>query len=166
MKQLILVRHAKTEPLSGSLNDFDRKLKKRGFIDAQLVSEELTKNKILPELIISSPAARAMQTAEIMADAFGITHKSIVVAPFIYDGHTTAGFLDGIATLADEKQSVMVVGHNPDMAMLSMKLTGENFYNFPTTATTVISFSVENWYNLEPGKGSLELFLFPKMLKA
>lgn len=165
MKQLILVRHAKTEPLSGSISDFDRRLKKRGFEDAQMVSDELTKKKVLPELIISSPAARAMQTAEIMAATFGFSNESIVVAPFIYDGHTTAGFLDGIAALAADKQSVMVVGHNPDMAMLSMKLTGEQFYNFPTTATAVISFGITNWYNMEPGRGKLELFLFPKMLK-
>lgn len=165
MKKLFLVRHAKTEPLTSSVSDFDRRLKNRGQIDAKLIADELVSKGVQPTLIISSPAARAMETAEIMAMTFLIPKEKIVAAPFIYDGHTTGGFIDGIASLAGEHDSVMVVGHNPDMAMLAMRLTNGNFINYPTTATTVISFNITNWNNMEVGKGSLDLFVFPKMLK-
>lgn len=165
MKRLFLVRHAKTEPFSSSGSDFDRKLKKRGHMDARLMAEDLIGKGFQPTLIISSPAARAMETAEIMAVSYSMAIEDIVVAPFIYDGLTTAGFLEGIASLSGVHDSVMVVGHNPDMAMLSMKLTNESFFNYPTSATTVIVFPITNWNDMEVEKGKLELFIYPKMIK-
>ncbi len=165
MKKLFLVRHAKTEPLTSSVSDFERKLKKRGHIDSKMVANELISKRLQPDLIISSPAVRALETAYIMAEAFSIQKEKILIAPFIYDGNTTSGFLAGIASLAGENNIVMVVGHNPDMAMLSMKLTNESFFNYPTTATAVISFTIDSWDDMEAGKGKLETFIFPKMLK-
>lgn len=165
MKRLILVRHAKTEAFTSSSSDFGRRLKNRGHADSILVATELRNKGYYPQVIISSPAVRAMQTAENMAKSFSIPQNDILVAPFIYDGHTTAGFIDGIVELAKNNDTIMVVGHNPDMAMLAMRLTNESFINFPTTATVVISFAINKWHQMEPGKGKLELFVFPKMLK-
>jgi phosphohistidine phosphatase len=165
MKRLILVRHAKTEQSSSSGSDFDRKLTSRGHSDSKLVADVLLKKGFKPSLMISSPAVRAIETAQIMASAFSIHTNEIVIAPFIYDGNTTAGFLDGLATLCGNVESVMVVGHNPDMAMLSMKLTSENFYSFPTTSITVIDFEIDHWTEMQVGHGKLEYHISPKMIK-
>ena len=155
MKKLILARHAKTEPLSDAGTDFERKLKKRGITDAGLVAE----------LIISSPARRAMQTARIYAEAFNIPEDDIVVARILYDGDTTERMIAAIAELARDTSTLMVVGHNPDMARLSMLLSSQEFYHYPTSAVTVISFPVMMWQEVEVGRGKADYFTYPRMLK-
>lgn len=165
MKRLILVRHAKTEPLTDADSDFERQLKKRGHKDARLVSDHLTGKRIVPDLIISSPAQRALQTARIMAGAFSIPESGIIEAPFIYEGFTIDEFTAQIARLAGNKDSVMVVGHNPEIALMAIQYTEDNYFNFPTTATAVINFSVSQWSDIKPRQGRTETFLYPKELK-
>jgi len=165
MKRLILVRHAKTEPLMGSLSDFERQLKQRGFKDASLVAGELKRKNFNPEVLIASPAKRAIQTARIYAEVFGLQFEEIKQEMFMYDGDTTARMLDFISDLAGNANTVMVVGHNPDMVSLSMLLTQEKFYHFPTSATSVITFDINNWKDMNVGEGQLEFFTYPKELK-
>ncbi|MDG5800841.1 histidine phosphatase family protein [Marinilabiliaceae bacterium ANBcel2] len=166
MKRLILVRHAKTEPMSDAGSDYSRKLKKRGHKDAAIVSQHLQQKGYTPDAIISSPATRALQTAEIFAETYDIDSSEIREAPFLYDGETTIGFLAGIASEAQAgEETLMVVGHNPDMAMLSMRLTNKEFFNFPTCAVTVINFSVNEWSDMQARSGRAEYFIYPKKLK-
>lgn len=165
MKKLILARHAKTEPLSDAGTDFERSLKKRGTTDAGLVAIDLKRRGYIPELILSSPAKRAMQTARIYAEAFNIPEDDIVVARILYDGDTTERMLAAIAELARDTSTLMVVGHNPDMARLSMLLSGQEFYHYPTSAVSVISFPMLEWRNVEVGRGKADYFTYPRMLK-
>lgn len=165
MKRLILVRHAKTEPLTDAVSDFERKLKKRGLSDAALVAGDLKARDYVPEVIIASPAKRAIQTAEVYAQTFDIPQKDIHQAMFVYDGDTTARMLDAIAGLAGNAETVMVVGHNPDMATLSMLLTREDFYHYPTCASSVISFSITDWQEMNVGQGRSEYFVYPRLIK-
>ncbi len=165
MKRLILVRHAKTEPLTDADSDFERQLKKRGQKDARLISDHLTGKRMVPGLIVSSPAIRAMQTARIMAGAFSIPEAGIVEAPFIYQGFTVDEFISRIADLAGNADTVMVVGHNPEIAHMAIQLADDNFVRFPTSATAVIAFSVSHWNEIKPKKGRAELFVYPKELK-
>lgn len=165
MKQLILVRHAKTEPLTDAENDFERKLKKRGHKDARLVSDYLIGKNVAPDVIISSPAVRALQTAKIMAGAFSIPESDVKEASFIYGGFTNEEFIDQMAELGGDTDSVMVVGHNPEIALMAVKLTGENFFHFPTTATVVLNFSAPRWSEIKIGQGKNQLFVYPKELK-
>ncbi|TCO07315.1 SixA phosphatase family protein [Natronoflexus pectinivorans] len=165
MKRLILVRHAKTEAYSDAGSDFNRKLKKRGHKDATLVARNLKEKGYHPDVIISSPATRALQTAEIFSRVFDLDIMTIQQASFIYDGDTTAGMLNGISQLCGEAKTALVVGHNPDIAMLSIRLSGQDMFHFPTTASTVISFPITKWSDMEVGKGRKEYFIYPKVLK-
>lgn len=165
MKRLILVRHAKTEPLTEADSDFNRQLKKRGHKDSRLISDHLIGRSMVPQAIVSSPAVRAMQTARIMAGAFSIPESEIVQVPGIYDGLTHEELVSYVNQNAPNSQSVMVVGHNPDIATMAMKFAGENFFHFPTTATAVIAFSGNEWDEIKPGGGRTELFVYPKELK-
>jgi phosphohistidine phosphatase len=165
MLKLILVRHAKTEPLTDAGSDFQRKLKKRGWRDARLVAETLQKSGCRPDKIIASPAARAWQTATVFASVFNFKEEDIVSARFLYDGDTTAGMLDELAELAGKAQTLLVVGHNPDMAMLTMHLSNVRPERFPTTASAVISFSLSDWHDINVNTGRLESLLIPKKLK-
>lgn len=165
MKRLILVRHAKTEPLTDAASDFERKLKKRGRGDASLVAGDLKGKDYVPDVLIASPAKRAIQTALIYAETYGIPEDDIKQAMFVYDGDTTARMLDAIAGLAGNAGTVMVVGHNPDMATLSMLLTREDFYHYPTCASSVIAFSITDWKDMSVGQGRSEYFVYPRLLK-
>ena len=165
MKKLILVRHAKTEALSDVGTDFDRKLKRRGWSDAKLVAEVLKEKGCIPDKIISSPAIRAWQTATVFADVFKMKESSILSAKILYDGDTTEGLLDAIAGLAGKSKTIIVVGHNPDMATLSMRLLNERIEKFPTTAAITINFSISNWHDMQVGAGSMGLHIYPKLFR-
>ena len=165
MKRLILLRHAKTEPLTDAVSDFERKLKKRGIVDANLIAGDLKKRSYLPELIISSPAKRAIQTAGVCAAVFNIPESEIMEERFVYDGDTTARMVAAIAGLAGEYNTVMVVGHNPDVARRIMQLSGTDYFHFPTCAAAVISFAVADWDEVNVGGGKAEYFVYPKLVK-
>ncbi len=165
MKRLILVRHAKTEPLTDADSDFNRQLKKRGHKDARMISDHLIGKNMVPDLIISSPARRTLQTARIMSGAFSIPESDIKEVPFIYDGFSLEELVNEVSSLASDKETVMVVGHNPDIALLAIQFAGDNFFRFPTSATAVIAFSVSEWSELKAGIGRTEMFVYPKELK-
>ena len=78
MKTLFLVRHAKSSRDDPVLPDKDRPLNERGMRDASRVGEQLAKRDANPDLILSSPAQRALTTAEIVARKLHYRLKDIV----------------------------------------------------------------------------------------
>jgi len=164
MKRLILVRHAKTEHTFG-VTDFKRKLTARGHDDAKIIAEYLKSKKIFPEYFLSSDAKRAFQTAQIFAEVLGFPEENIDKQGFIYFGYTTTEFLYFISGIDNTYQSVIVFGHNPDIVMLASRISDQDFYHYPTTATVVIDFDTDDWKQLKPRKGKVELFVYPRMLK-
>lgn len=165
MKKLILIRHAKTESPSLVNLDFERKLKKRGWSDAKLIAEYLLDKGYVPDKILTSPAVRAYQTSTMFCEVYKYKEQDMATLPILYDGDTTQAMVDAIASVAADSKTVMVIGHNPDMAILAMRLSGQRIEKFPTTGTVVINFDVEKWNNVEVGSGYLELFVYPSMLK-
>ena len=167
MLTLILVRHAKTEQLAfkSSKTDFERKLKPRGFTDTELVADELIRKVIKLDLLITSKAVRADQTATLFANKFDIQDNKIIREQFIYDGYTTTDFITYLSQFKKEYATIMVVGHNPEIAMMAINITDSNYLDFPTTATAVISFDVENWKDINAREGKLEWLITPKVLK-
>ncbi len=165
MKRLILVRHAKTEPLTEASSDFERKLKPRGNKDAVLVANYLCKKNIRPDLIISSPAVRAIETARLFARLYDMKFEKVIEESYVYDGFTIQTLVDEVSRVAGDLNSVMVIGHNPDIAMAAIQLSTGDFFHFPTAAAAVLSFSVNQWEDIKKGKGRSELFICPKDLK-
>ncbi len=164
MKRLILVRHAKTEHHNYD-RDFDRKLTSRGKEDAAIISEQLKQKQIFPDYFISSPAKRARQTTNIFAKTLEFPREKIEEQKFLYDGYTTSEFLDYISLLDNNYKTVIVVAHNPDIAMLASNISDEDFYHFPTSATVVIDFDTDMWERLDPREGKVHLFLYPRIFK-
>lgn len=66
MKKLVLIRHAEAEPETGNISDFDRNLTAAGKKDAAKMAAVLLNNTVAPEIMICSPAARALETAHIL----------------------------------------------------------------------------------------------------
>jgi phosphohistidine phosphatase len=162
MKTLILVRHAKTETGHSKITDRERNLLNRGVNDAHHVSLKLLDKKIVPDLIISSPANRAIETAGIFAENFDYPKNNIQVKELIYDHYTTNDFINMLCDVPNKHERVMVVGHNPGFEILAYRFTNEFNKHLPTTGIIGIKFEVKSWKEVEAGKGKFDFFYYPK----
>jgi len=163
MKQIVIVRHAKAVPY-GYEDDFNRNLTDRGKNDANKVSNELKNRGIKPDLILSSPAKRALKTARIFADNLGIERNQIREVDEIYDGLTTSEFLDLIHSLSETVDIAFFFGHNPGFHFFVNNLLKKTVNEMPTCSTVGIGFSVESWKKTEARTGELTFRITPKML--
>ena len=165
MKQLILSRHAKTEGIRFDITDFERNLTNRGINDSTLVASYLLEKGIETDMIISSPANRAITTARLYANRFKIQLNQIIQIDQLYDGFSTQEFLEMLQTKASQKDKVWVFGHNPDIASWASKLVDEGYLHVPTGTSIGIEFDVENWNDIEAKSGRLIHYTTPKMIK-
>ncbi|NEW82463.1 MAG: histidine phosphatase family protein [Mariniphaga sp.] len=164
MKRLILVRHAKSVS-HGYDQDYDRPLAERGEEDAQTISLELQKMDIHPDLIIASPAVRTSQTAWIFADTLGCDKKLIRYEKKLYSGKTSENFLAMLQELEDEKETVIVFGHNPTVYYYMNFLLRDFNDDVPTCSTVGIDFNVDSWSKLRERQGKMAFRLIPDMYR-
>lgn len=166
MKKLILVRHAKTEQLYDyNKSDFDRKLLPRGQRDSAQIANQLKNKGYNPDLFITSKAKRAQETADIYAKELGYPLNKIQKEQFIYDGYTTSQMIDFLGQFEQEHDTIIVFGHNPDIAGFTVNLVPNDLWHFPTCCTTVINFNIDSWKNIAVREGKMELYVYPKMFK-
>lgn len=159
MKWLYLLRHAKSSWDDPTLSDFDRPLNGRGRKAAPFMGKLIAEREIRPEIILSSPAVRARQTAELFKDAAGLK-SPLRFEKQIYE----AGLSDLRAVVSElevEFASALLVGHQPGTGDLIRFLTGES-PEVPTACFAAISLNVENWQDIRNGSGKLDLILRPK----
>lgn len=161
MKRIVIVRHAKAVPY-GYDEDFNRDLRDSGIADAQRISRELSNRSISPDRIISSPALRALRTAQIFADTFGFEKQNIRKNQEIYDGLSPDEFVEIIRTQPKEAKTVFFFGHNPDFEEYAQYLITRYTQEMPTCATIVIEFDVDNWEKVAPRTGMMLFQLNPK----
>lgn len=164
MKRVVIVRHGKAVDF-GYNDDFTRDLKDRGKNDAKLVSQELKKQGIFPDEIISSPAKRAIKTARIFAENLDFKKGKIVEIEDIYEGFTTGEFLGIIQELPVDAETAFFFGHNPGFYYYVCNLLQEFNGDMPTCSTVGIEFDVNTWQEVETRSGKLTFHLFPKQFK-
>lgn len=161
MKTLVLIRHSKSSWAYPELNDLERPLNKRGENDAPLMAEVLKTKNIKPDVIISSPALRALVTAQVFAKALGYVEEQIVVEKIIYESGSK-NILDYICNLDDVIKTALIFGHNPDLTYLATYLSSSVFDNVPTTGIVCIDFEVSSWKEIYKQPGKLRFFEYPK----
>ena len=161
MKRLYLVRHAKSSWKDHNLDDFDRPLNKRGQRDAPVMGQRLAVRNICPDLIVSSPAKRALTTAKIIAREIHYPEKGIVTNESMYEAGSSH-LLQVIRELDDLLAQVMLFGHNPSFTILAEELSRKVFDNIPTCGIVCLDFETESWQGIEAGKGALKFFDYPK----
>jgi len=161
IKILYIARHAKSDWDDSSLSDFERPLKKRGEKDAPMMGKILYSKDVQPDLIISSPAKRAISTAHILAREIKYPAEKIVTNEDIYEA-STSELLDIIEQLDDKLKSVMLIGHNPSFTRLANYLTEQYFDNIPTCGVVAIAFDVLEWKMIEKNSGKVIFFEYPK----
>ena len=161
MKRLCLVRHAKSSWKKRGLADFERPLKKRGKRDAAFAGERLGMEEIRPDLIVTSPARRALQTARIIAAEIGFPLDNILSDQTIYEAGVSA-LLEVIEGVDNAFDHVMLFGHNPGFTMLAEYLLGGQVANMPTCGVLCIDFDVDSWKAVPESDGTLAFTDFPK----
>ncbi|PCH71185.1 MAG: phosphohistidine phosphatase [Bacteroidales bacterium] len=165
MKRLILVRHAKTEVIRYDISDYQRNLVERGINDSKLIANKLFLKSIIPDLIISSPANRAIETSLLFANVLQYPIDMIEQIDDLYDGFTTQEFLTLLDQFGKGKETVLVVGHNPSIEYLAFNLTEEFYHNVPTCTVIGIDFQIDNWSDIEVRTGKLAFYEYPKKYK-
>ena len=162
-KLLFLVRHAKSSWDDPTIDDRQRPLNRRGKQEAPKMGKHLAGYKIKPELIISSPAVRALKTAEKIAKELGFKKSDVVVNEEMYT-FNGGNLKDVIKDLDDKYESVMLVGHNPAITALANQISDADIDNIPTCGVVLIEFKTRKWKDAAGGRGKVLEFDYPKKL--
>jgi phosphohistidine phosphatase len=171
MLRLFLFRHAKSSWTDPGLDDHDRPLSPRGQRAAPLIGRFMRAQKLVPELVLCSPARRARDTWKLASAELG-TAPRLLLEEALYDFGNGGRILDTVRSKGDATKSVMVVGHNPSIERLAQRLIGKGdaklrkrlAEKYPTGALIVIAFDAKNWGAIEEGKGTLSVFIRPRDL--
>ncbi|MFH5831430.1 SixA phosphatase family protein [Halalkalibaculum sp. DA3122] len=164
MKQILLLRHAKSSWEIPHLKDFDRPLAARGQKDAPRMGRFLKKTGYLPGLVISSPAERAKETTQLCLEAAGLDEDLITWNDNLYYG-TAGDYLDAIQQVPKNIECIMLVGHNPKMEDIASSLGGEANIRVPTAALICFEQPANRWDQIIPGHPQLKWIMIPKLLK-
>lgn len=168
MKQLILIRHAKSSWKQPELNDHDRPLNKRGNRNLPLMAEHISKQAIQAERVISSSALRAATTALALAPA--LLQRSTMEAE--QEVELEAGLYQfdwrplwqHLKRQPDGLESLAMVGHNPALEELQQQLSGE-WLRLPTCALAVLELNLTRWEDLQPECARLQFHAIPRELQ-
>lgn len=156
-KTLFLLRHAKA--ITGELltPDQDRPLSERGLKDVNNLGVKLHKKGIHLDLIVTSPAVRAITTAQIIANKLDMKRTNFLIDPLVY-GAEIAALLELISGVTKRYDDVMIVGHNPSLAGLASHVAGESI-TLSTCSLMKASFDFKDWRKVLTEKSSKFTFL-------
>jgi phosphohistidine phosphatase len=146
MKTVLLMRHAKSSWKEPGLVDWERPLNKRGRADAPRMGELLLDEDLVPQVILSSSARRARETAEAVAEAAGYDGE-ITFLDELYSA-TVSECLGVLSRLPDDVDVALVIGHNPELQYLVEALTGE-MEHLSTAAIAQVHMPVERWAEVQ-----------------
>ena len=166
MKELILIRHAKSDWANENVKDIDRPLNERGYGDAYILGKWYKEEMGFPDQILSSPATRALSTAFIFARIFGIREKDVQLDETLYESDVKS-YLKSISGVSNKVNRLMVFGHNPTLTSVANELNKDILFdNIPTCGIVKIGFEFNDWKAImDKPEGKLLLNKFPKSFK-
>jgi phosphohistidine phosphatase len=164
MKTIILLRHAKSSWDFSHLSDHERPLLEKGKKRTRLINDFLNGNKVSVDMIISSHAVRAYETAKIIARAIGYSIENIIINKMIYHANAER-LIDQFYDLPENIQTVMLVGHNPTLTNFANQYLDQKIDWLPTSGMVSIDFYTDKWENISLAKYKPNFVVFPKMLK-
>jgi phosphohistidine phosphatase len=151
MKELFILRHAEAVSAKYNTSDFDRQL-----------SKGCNEVHLLPSVIYSSSARRALTTAIIFAEETNFPQDKIVVLPKLYDLYPDQ-LMDIILETSDDFSKVMVVGHNPVLTVFLNIYTIEGIVNLPTGTLVQVEYpNNETWQSIKEAKGNIKAIWKPQ----
>lgn len=165
---LWLLRHGKSSWDDPSLDDKDRPLAPRGERAADRMRDHVEVLGIEPELVLCSSAVRARQTLARVLPALGTTLE-VRIEPVLYTFDFTV-VLDRLSRVSADVASVLLVGHNPAMQELAVRVAdrGDRLDDlsrkYPTAGLAEIAFPSGSWDALADRPGELSRFVVPREL--
>ena len=163
MKTLYIVRHAKSSWDSPGLPDDERPLLLKGIKRTNKVAAFLLEKNIRVDLMISSHAVRALETAKIIAGALGYPEEKILISTQVYHGSSDQ-FYDELFKLTDDIRSVMMFGHNPAFSSFANHFLKKKIDWLPTSGVVAVNFKTEQWTQIPLAKSKTDFVIFPKDL--
>ncbi len=163
MKQLLIIRHAKSSWDIGVLNDFDRRLNQRGHSDAPVMAKRLIEKNIAIDLFVSSTAKRALTTANYFAEAYHKKEIDILKVDELYHA-MPAIFYKTIADLNSDFNSVALFSHNPGITEFVNELTKTQIDDMPTCGIFAINIHTISWTDFKSAKKEFLFFDYPKSI--
>ena len=168
-KRLFLLRHAKSSWDDPGLDDHERPLAPRGRRAVEVLGEHLRENGIRPVQVLCSTSRRTRETLEGVAPG----GETLIEAELYHAG--AEQLLERLRRVSDDVESVMVIGHNPTMQIMALRLSDTDGSNgdgshraqisqkFPTGALATLSFDGP-WSELGPGRARLVDYIRPKAI--
>lgn len=162
MKQLIIFRHGKAEQNTMAMDDFDRTLTERGRKNAYDMGVYILKKIGVPDIILTSSAKRAHETAILAAQAIGYSDSDIDTEQNLYFA-PERWIMNVISKLPDNVNSCVFVGHNPGLTDL-INTFGVNLDNLPTASTACFEFNIESWKDISTDQANFKWLKIAKEL--
>jgi phosphohistidine phosphatase len=171
MRRLFLLRHAKSDWNTAGARDHDRPLAPRGREAAPKMGAYMASHALIPDLVVSSTAARARETWDLAAQAFAEPPR------VVYDERLYEVDADLILTVIKETDNdvhtLLIVGHNPALQELAQLIVSSGdrtmrrrlAEKFPTGGLVVIDIPVDDWGKLRPHTGRVDRFVVPRSLR-
>jgi len=159
MRNIFLLRHAKSSWKDTFLDDYERPLNNRGKRDAPHIAHRLLTREIEVDLIISSSSRRTSDTAKIFADILSY-RSEMVFDDKLYEA-SNKQILEVINRIDDKYQNVLIVCHNPGITNVVNNLCDFFIDNIPTTGIVGLSFN-NDWRNIRERSCSFLFFDYPK----
>jgi len=160
IRTLFLVRHAQAAESSEGEKDLDRELTSKGKMDARHLGKYLFKNLENPNIILSSKANRARETAEIIAEQLKFDDEMITLHSEMYDASIRI-LLEVVNSLNSEFESALLVGHNPAISYLCEYLTKSDFNHISAGGVVVLEFKDLAWKEVSEATGNLKVTFHP-----
>lgn len=162
-RQLLIMRHAKAEELHREQTDRHRELTAKGQQDALQMGAQLLQRNIMPDVIHASVATRTQQTAQLLSDVLKIQSESVYLQEELYNS-AIRSYVNFIASLENNLNCVLMVGHNPTVSYLAEYLTGSEIGSMPTSGICILQFN-SAWNELAKGCAELREYITPKMIE-
>lgn len=161
MKKLILIRHAKSDWHAEAATDFDRPLNKRGKKNAPAMGQRLAEHGCIPDLLLSSPAQRARETAEAVAKQLNLAKADISYDRSIYEA-TLETLIELVRKLDNELENVILIGHNPGISELGEWFTDDAPEWLPTCGLLALELTIDAWNDVAASCAYLVAYEYPK----
>jgi len=165
MKQILVIRHAKSSWDNILQKDFDRTLNERGLRDAPAMAKRLVDKGIKIDKFVSSTAVRAFTTATFFAKAYHQKESDIIAVPELYHaGEET--FYKKIRSLNDSFNSIAIFSHNPGITYFVNTLTNTRIDVMPTCGIFAIEAPINNWHDFKEENNKFLFFDYPKNISS
>jgi len=150
VKRLTLMRHADAQWKDPEVADFARPLNRRGHSEAESMARRLIELALIPDLVVTSSARRAAQTAEIIAHELSLVPRTIRYEEALYLGGAQ-DILKLVRTIGSRVSHLMIIGHNPGISEAAQVLVpGREMAGLSTAALCTITFDIGHWSGVAP----------------